>query len=126
MVWLFAADAGRLHPIDVLEDAAPVPFPEPLLAQHPRFLFGLRSGVGQEGYYAFALSAPGGPGGPGPVLFLARDPEGGLRPGAWSFGRRPGGLEAHLPTSGAGAPPPRPEAPEHPALHRAYLDALCC
>jgi hypothetical protein len=123
MVWLFAGDARRLRPIDVLEEEAPVPLPEPLQARRPRLLFGLRSGVGQEGYYAFALSPAREV---GPVLFLARDPEGGLRPGAWSFGRRPGGLEAHLPTYGASAPAPRPAAPEHPALRRAYLDALCC
>jgi hypothetical protein len=120
MVWLFA-DAGRLRPIDVLEEEVPVPLPEPLRSRRPRLLFGLRSGLGQEGYYAFTLSAAGKV---GPVLFLARDPDGGLRPGAWSFGRRPGGLETHLPTYGAGAPTPRPAAPEPPALRLAYLDAL--
>jgi hypothetical protein len=98
LVWLCAAGASRLTPAAGDPDAptGPVPgLPAAVAALHPRALVGVRSDVGREGYYALGPAAgadgaaPAARDGSHPaVLFVGVDPEGVVRPGAWSYGQR--------------------------------------
>lgn len=119
MVWLCSDGARRLDPVGAVLAADDVPLPG---GPRARLLFGVRSGVGKEGYYAIGRQLEPEPTSPsgGPVSFLGVEPDGVARRGAWSYGQR--GLAEY----GAPLPPAahgRLEAPYHD-LRSDYLTAL--
>jgi hypothetical protein len=124
MVFLFSPNPS---PAPVAETAtvSDVPLPVALAKLHPRLVTEVRSGVGQEGYYAVAvqrpLAQPKTTGAAVSIVFFGVDAEGEMRPGAWSYGNAdPEALAIGQSSS------PRPTAadPEVARLEQSYLDAL--
>ena len=107
LVWLCATGASRLTPAAAGPGAD---LPAAVAALYPRSLLGVRGDVGREGYYALEVNAsadeaPGRAGAYPAVLFVGVDPEGVVRPGAWSYGQRVVGPSEYgaPPAAGAGS-----------------------
>jgi hypothetical protein len=89
MVYLFSQGTSTVSSITSDRDDSILLLPAALRSIHPRFLIGVRSLEGHEGYYAIELrpaetrdvTPPSG------LLFFAIDENGVMRPGAWTFGQ---------------------------------------
>jgi hypothetical protein len=104
MVYLFEETVPSMRPIEPGQAADAVPMPAALASLNPRLLLGVRTGRGQEGYYAVGLYRTDedvSSDRPARVVFFAIDEGGNARPGAWTFGQpRPGLVEyGHSPTA---------------------------
>jgi hypothetical protein len=119
LVYLFSPEATAISPIREGDSVPPLPFQAQLVV-------GARSLGGPEGYYAALLPAVADKAytvsSTATVVFFAVDPDGNVRPGAWSYGQVHPGSVAYGQTS---TPRLVPLTPELATLERSYVESLC-